>query len=208
MTWDTADEILALSFCFALGLVILRAVFTLREHQYTLLSRIPGKGKFDVKSSWVSNTTLFGAILASVLKDVKELNPPADSGVLNLLFAALALVAVLVYLTGVTVHKEGDKDAWYESFVGTYLLSCLIALWAAFGQLVALGRIVQSAPRRILAAVPETVFLFSLLVGAVALAIYAWNTMDVHLKSAGKKPEAQPVNLDSVPHRTDEWPLL
>ncbi len=48
----------------AVLIVLIRAVTT---PGLDLRSTMSGAGKFDVKNSWVSNTTLFGAVLASAI---------------------------------------------------------------------------------------------------------------------------------------------
>src|SRR6185295_5722015 len=60
---------------------------------------IIGKAKFEIKSSWISNTTLFSALLVSALKDNFIPKPGTINwlGGLNLLFAALAIFAILIY---------------------------------------------------------------------------------------------------------------
>jgi hypothetical protein len=173
-----ADRILLASLVFAFVFVLVRAV---RGCKFTLFWIIPGKGKFDVKASWVANTTVFGAILGS---PVKDMGPSGAINSLNVLFLALGAVAVLLQLLGTRSGKDPMGQETYQMPVWSYLLAALVAFWAAAGQLLTLGQMIRDAKREVISTFAEVVFLGSVALAALILAIYVWKMMGRHLEAA------------------------
>jgi hypothetical protein len=168
--------------CF-LGGSLLAAVVLVGARE--LVTRAPldgtvkGQPKFDAKSSWLSNTTLLGALLVSALKDGFSPKPEtAWLGGLNLLFAVLAITAVLTALA--SERQTAEKE--FETPVLLYLAYATVALWAAFGQLLTLAVVVWIANEKYLPPFPKLVFLVSIAAAAIGACCYAWKTMGQHLK--------------------------
>lgn len=178
---------IALSDSIILSSWLLSSIFVvcrcLREPGVKFAWSIPGEGKFDLKSSWVSNTTLFGAILGSPLKD---LGPPSNLSNLNVLFLALGAVAVLIQLGTVRAVSGGHRFP-----VWAYLLTAIVALWAAAGQLFTLAAIISGAERKHLTLASECVFLVAVACALIALAVYAWKITGQHLDMAEPLPSAE-----------------
>lgn len=165
-----------------------------------------GKARFDVKSSWVSTTTLVGALLISALKDGFLPKPNVTwLGGLNLLFVGLAVVALLIYFASERVEKTKNGDE-YLSSVRAYLSASAIALCAGFGQLLTLIAVIVVAPEANLPIVIQVVFAFSIVLAAVALGIYAWKAMEHQINTQLRRPP--PPGVDAAPAPPAEWPLL
>ena len=187
---DCADttRLLYWSFGIAVGTVVLGALALCK--QFDLWGFIPGTGKLDLKSSWVSNTTILGAVLVAVIKDVK-LVAPALLGA-NLFFAALA-VAAYVILMGTAFHWKAEA---YQTPALTYLIAVIVALTAAIGQLFTLYCVVRFAsvphiePKDskevspLFAPVVSDVFVWTLILAGVLLLVYTLMLMSQHLKKA------------------------
>jgi hypothetical protein len=185
---DCADttRLLYWSFGIAVGTVVLGALALCK--QFDLWGLIPGTGKLDLKSSWVSNTTVLGAVLVAVIKDVK-LVPPELLGA-NLFFAALA-VAAYVILMGTAFHWKAEA---YKTPALTYLISVIVALTGAIGQLFTLSCVVRFASVShvdpttskpvppIFTPLISDVFVWTLVPAGVLLLIYTLMLMSQHLK--------------------------
>lgn len=197
------DHVLYLSLALALVLVIGRIVMSAGV---TPFSMIRGQGKFDVKASWVSNTAILGAVIAGALK---EIHNPEGVGPLNIVFAALALVAPVVYLASVRAFKNEQKEDVCESRVWAYLVSALLALWGGLGQVVTLWQIAYSARSALPHRDDLVVFMGVLIVAAIALLVYAWRAMGQHLLLAVPPPESEDAEAEAMttaPHQ--EFSLL
>ena len=165
---------------------------------------IPGEGKFDVKTSWVANTTLFGAILGAPIKDF---TPSGAINSLNVLFLALGAVAVLVQLIGVQSVKDGSGKDNYQTPVWSYLLAARVALWAAAGQLLTLAHMIWNAKPNVMSAAATVVFLASVALAAIVLAIYVWRIMGRHLQAA-VAPEKFQEQLRTIEERYSHPEIL
>ena len=177
LTWLSADWILGVSAVAAL-VFVRRRWRTISAEKRT--RTIKGQAKVDAKNSWISNTTLLGAVLASALKDLKDVKDlTALDGItgLNLAFAMIALVAILVQL-GASRYKDNDQA---ESDVRYYLLSVFLAIWAVTGQMLTLGRIAAAVPDSTLT-LPATIVCVLVLCFALTGALfYAWKATYEHI---------------------------
>ena len=191
-------RILYWSFGIAVGTVLLGAGVLWK--QFDLFGLIPGTGKLDLKSSWVSNTTVLGAVLVAVIKDVKLVAPELVGA--NLFFAALA-VAAYVILIGTAFHLK--KEA-YETPALAYLIAVIVALTAAIGQLYTLYCVVRFASESHVEATSTTskavpplftpviseVFVWTLSIAGVLLLIYTLMLMSQHLKRPSQGEDLKP----------------
>ncbi len=115
-----------------------------------------------------------------------------ELGSLNLVFLAVALVALLIPLSTVRNFKEGKKEK-HDTRVWAYLLSAVFAMWAVGGQLLTLGRSVSLAHRAGNLADPAAVvFQASLIIGAIAIVAYAWKTIGRQMEEQLKPRVEQP----------------
>ena len=199
---DCADptRILYWSFGIAVGTVLLGAA-ALRK-QFDLWGLIPGTGKLDLRSSWVSNTTVLGAVLVAVIKDVKLVAPELVGA--NLFFAALP-VAAYVILMGTAFNWKNEAN---KTPALTYLCAVIVALTAAIGQLYTLYCVVRfasvshvestSATSKVVpplfTPVISEVFVWTLSIAGVLLLVYTLMLMSQHLK---RVPPGQALTADS-----------
>ena len=168
----SGDCILALSAISGVVFVIVRWI-PIPSDKWRMW--IPGQGQFDPKSSWISNTTLLGAVLASLLTDF-ELKLPDVSG-LNIFFAMVAVVAVVLQVGSNRVRSKGG----YEFNAVLYSLSAVLAIGAVVGQVLTISRLTWRLPASALT-VPVTIACTVVLCFAlIGVAMYAWHTMYEHL---------------------------
>jgi hypothetical protein len=168
---------------------------------------ITAKMRFDVKTSWVSNTTLFSTVLVSTLKDNYIPKPDAIKpegilwlGGLYLVFAALAVLALLVYFASERAVKvkggaSSKEEYEYHYHVGWYFFAAILALWAAEGQLFTLAATVLIAKPNYVDVVAKSIFVSSVVFAALAVGVYAFKTMTRQLES---EVEAQKTRAELV----------
>jgi hypothetical protein len=191
-----ADTTGILYWSAGIAVVAVVSCASLLRAQFDLFGAIPGTGTLDLKTSWVSNTTILSAFLVSVIKDVK-LVPPLLTGA-NLFFPVLAVVAYVVLMA----TAFGWKEAAYKTPTLAYLAAVVVALTAALGQLFTLSCVVRFASEthtdvatmKPVAAIftPElaSVFVATLFVAGALIILYTCLLMSRHLK----KPPAAEVN--------------
>ena len=173
---SSPDVIVGLSVVLAILFVTWR--WRTRPGKQTLDWIIPGQFKFDAKSSWLSNASLFSAILTTALKDFKLEEPKklfeaVEISNLNILFLGLAALALLV--SAASVRQSGKTTG---TPIRLYLVSAFLALWAAAGQLLTLGRVMcAAAAESLITYITAGVFLIAAVGAALALARYASNAM-------------------------------
>jgi hypothetical protein len=113
-----------------------------------------GGASFSFKDSWASTLTAAGAILGTIISAglVKEDLVKNNFTLINLLFGAMIVVAVLLYnatRSEVQVSKaasgepnksqeEPGAGTQYKGWVSAFLLACWLILWATLGQLLTL----------------------------------------------------------------------
>jgi hypothetical protein len=166
---------------------------------------IPGEAKFDPKSSWISNTTLLGTVLVAAFKDFKELNAPIDVSNLNILFLALAALALLLAMATVRLFSPIQ----HGTRVWLFLVSAGIALWAAIGQMFTLSYVICEAPTEAISGSSKVVFVGVVIIAAIALGAYAWTIMhDQIAKAVPPPPPQQPGVAPDATTTGPEWPFL
>jgi hypothetical protein len=140
---NSAYEVLLISLIAAAALMLI-------VYAYSVLPKSPldplGELDFDFTSSFASTLTAVGALLgtiigAGVLPDqTVNLSKEAFTA-LYFLFGVAIVVAPVVYLAGqrsAWIPKEGDTKKEVrksQGFVGLFILSCFITVWAVFGEL-------------------------------------------------------------------------
>lgn len=187
---DRVDWIITGS--FLLGLALVLGIWR-REPP---ADRVLGDGKYDFRSSWVSNTTVFAAILGTPIKDLEA---PAELGVLNVLFLALGGIALLVNAAAARAARDG-----LQTPVWAFLIASSLSLWAVFGQLATLWFMINDTCEATLSGYPKTVFLATVVVGGACVALFAIKAMRRYLNAAVKPiPPA-----DSGPVAAKSWALL
>lgn len=168
---------------------------------------IYGEGRYELKNSWISNTTVFAAILGTPLKDIAAIST-ATLASLNVLFLAVAGVAVLLQAGWVrTLGKNHCIPVW------GLLLAGILALWAVIGQLATLWYVVCEAanpfrePRPILTELGGRVLSGVVLVAVVLVLIFAWRMMRALLDTAQKEC-APPATAAKEEAKTHTWAAL
>jgi hypothetical protein len=166
----------------ALGLIVVLAA---AANVGVARSSPVGPPNWDFTKSWATNITIIGAVFGAFFstKIVAAPRYVSDPGypMLSVLFAVLVAVAPLVFRA---ISKEkavltsaGTWDIQYQGNTAGFLLAMLLTLWAAFGQLTALGFLAAEvlAMRKVSASVP--VGLLAILAIALAATIwYGWST--------------------------------
>jgi hypothetical protein len=110
-----------------------------------------GVAELEFSSSFASALTAVGALLGTIItagvlpEETVHFSKAGFTG-LNLTFGIAILVAAIVYsgLQRSFVEEEGGKKEWkLKGFVIPYLLAALITLWAVFGEVWTLGKLVE-----------------------------------------------------------------
>lgn len=231
LLWLGADGILLASFAVAIAFFL--AQWRKIPEGHGLASILRGRGKLDPRNSWITNLTLLGTFLATALKEnlvrtdaIRSPTPtwpPSPTGAvvwlgdLSLFFAAVVIVATLIYLA--SMRRVGDdKDDKYESCIGAYLVSGLLAVWAAVGQVLTLDCLVLLAELKKNGLSAFTTGWFALLVtaGGIAAGIYGWQTMRQQIAvqirpwpdAPPPRPAPEAVLIEPQPAPAREWSLL
>ena len=172
----TADEILYAALAVGLMFAVLQWIKSPAPSTWIIL----GEAKFDVKNSWVTNTTIFGAILTTAVKDMKGFDVPPAMANLNVLFLALGLLAVVLNMANLRAQPNGK----YGTQVWLFLIAAGVAVWAAAGQLLTLGYVVWKVPGTAMPHFATAVFMGAVVVAAVEVGVYAWNVAKTELAKA------------------------
>jgi hypothetical protein len=158
---------------------------TLRNGPCDLTSRL-GPANWDFSKSWGSNITVLGALLGTLLAsgalpDPPSIPKPTYAG-LNVLFGVLVLVAPLVYTatqSPVEVHMTNpNKEPQYQGYVGSFLVSSAVTIWAVVGELITVALLFREIERaKSLPTGSLWLLYFLVAVAGILLAFYAWRTM-------------------------------
>jgi hypothetical protein len=170
---------------------------------------IPGAGKYELKNSWISNTTVFAAILGTPLKDIAGIPLPTLAS-LNVLFLAVAGIAVLLQAATVRVVGNG-----FCTPVWAFLITGVLSLCAAIGQLATLFYIACAAadplrdPPPVLTQFGGWILEGAAVVAGGAVLFFAWRAMRGLLKLADKACQpAAAMPLAAAPARANDWAIL
>jgi hypothetical protein len=161
------------------------------RQKYKLGKRL-GPANWDFSKSWGSNVTVVGALLGTILaagvlpEETTTASKATYSG-LNLFFGILVLVAPLIYVAtqrAKDVHRSTTvKEAQYQGFVWSFLIASTLTLWAAVGELVTVGLLLQEI--RTTDSLPEAViWVMWVIIGlaVLLLALYAWRSIGAVVK--------------------------
>jgi uncharacterized membrane protein len=186
----------------AYALVVLILIFPWRTHR--LCDRM-GPGVWDPKQSWASTVTAIGALLATVLSarpelPFKSVKPETVAAVeklkeeiagirteflgMSIFFGALILIAPLIYNATRTKKKvdtkAGGKEDQYQGYVWSFMLTSLLTLWGADGQLMALfllfGMLKMSLATAFQGLLGLTLF--------PLIPLYAWRSIKIAIQTA------------------------
>jgi hypothetical protein len=152
-----SQEIAGWSLIVPLAMVLsLWIIIRSRPPEPHLNSRL-GPVNWDITKSFSSSLTAVSAILGTVIASQSSIipKPPQHAPVpvytsMNLFFAALVVVAPFLYSTvrkNVSVNpKPGVAEPQYQGFVGMFLLSSVVTLWATTGALTTMWFLIGELP--------------------------------------------------------------
>jgi hypothetical protein len=172
-----------------------------------------GEVNWSFSKSWASTLTAGGALLGTILsttavipKSTKLLSSAAFAG-LNLLFGFIILVAPLLFsaFARASATKADDGEPSYTGHVWTFLLACLLTLWAVIGEIVTISILLEELTAGALSGSLSWLFLVLLGILAILLAIYAWGTIRATI--CYKDEQAMTVAGTQITRRRS-WSLL
>jgi hypothetical protein len=175
--WEgDGGRLLLLSAAIAAVFVVVRA-FTYR----TRLDRPLGAVGWSFTDSWASMLTAFGALLGTLVgadlvgAGARPVPKNALIG-LNLLFGALVLIAPLVFSAVAKTAPEGPEPEGpkYQGYVGFFLLSCFVTLWAVLGELGALVILLREST---LTRAVSSTFQVTAAIASILVLTYAWRSI-------------------------------
>jgi hypothetical protein len=147
---------------------------------------------FDVNSSWGANLAIGGGLVTglmttAILASDRYSSSSASYGVLAALFTALVPLGAALY--GLTKPSSG---AHRDGYVASFLLTTLIVLWGAFGQLLLIGMFFRELDLAgVLSSVSAGLLIFTTKIVILSLAIYAVNgALGTIAKEAAPAPPA------------------
>ncbi|MDX6581004.1 MAG: hypothetical protein QOI10_188 [Solirubrobacterales bacterium] len=153
-------------------------------------------------ASFASTLTAVGALLGTIIaagvlpEDTVNLSKDAFTA-LNLLFGVAIIVSGVVYAAlqrAVWVDSETvplQQERKLQGYVGPFLISCLITVWAVFGELWVTWLLIDELGQGDgFTGLAVTVFRILLLVGAVAMIFYTLRRIQSIVKSKQTKPGA------------------
>ena len=189
-------------------LLIALAYFSRAKLKLSDRMGVPEWGK-----SWASKATVGSAFLTAVLSLAAFGDQTAGMHktgyiVTAAVLAAVAALAPAVYAILQTPVAVAGGQTEYQGFVLTLLLSSVLSLWAAFGQLALLIFALQElAGFQVLS--EATSLLFQILVGALAMAliVYSANSIVQLLAAEPKAPDSGTASTQVKPAaaRKPQW---
>lgn len=186
----------------AYALVVLILIFPWRTRQ--LCDRM-GPEVWDPKQSWASTVTAIGALLGTVLS-ARDLPIKTEGGTIkteflgmSIFFGALILIAPLIYNATRTKKKvddkagePGEKKDQYQGYVWSFMLSSLITLWGAVGQVIALFLFFGMLKLSLATAFQ---WLFGLTLFPL-IPLYAWRSIRIAIQTADVAATKKQTELD------------
>jgi hypothetical protein len=189
----------------------------------SVLTHSMGKPEWDLSKSWATSLTALGALLGTVISG--GLSKNMTNAGLNLFFGVLVLIAPILYTTTARYIEIGtgdEKRHESQGFVGIFLLTNLIIVWAVLGELITVLIILYNvATTTILTSPIKYIFLIFLVAALVCVGAYVLRTLPwtVHdqLQTAQKETERlmtavsrEPVPEGEAPPRPamKSWSLL
>jgi hypothetical protein len=148
--------------------------------QHNLGDRL-GVVDFSFADSWATTITAVGALLGTILgttgilpDDAAPLSNSAFAG-LSLVFAMVATFAPLVFSAFQSADRPGGAQApTYRGYVITFLIACVLTLWAAVGEIATIVLLLSEIQSGFLTGSATWLFLVMLVVSVVAIVVYAW----------------------------------
>jgi len=161
----------------------------------SLLTHCMGKPEWDLSKSWATSLTALGALLGTVISGGLTRNM-TNAG-LNLFFGVLVLIAPILYTATARYIETGtgdEKRHEAQGFVGIFLLTNLLIVWAVLGELITVLIILYNvASTTILTSPIKYIFLIFLVAALVCVGVYVLRTLPwtVHdqLQTAQKETE-------------------
>jgi hypothetical protein len=161
-----------------------------------------GKPTWDFTTSWATTLTAVSAFLSTVLGagELSEVKPYTG---LSLFFGILILIAPFVYNVIAPYQKidtsEGEGPAQSQGYIGTFLITCLLTLWATCGELITVMlMLVGLKDQGFLSLGLVIAFLFFLALIIVGVCFYALHTIPQTVKDQIDEYQRRQVRLFQV----------
>ncbi|HLF48044.1 MAG TPA: hypothetical protein VJA45_01615 [Methylomirabilota bacterium] len=204
MSWIAANCMVLAALLYA-ALVAGAAFFPHRSHCGDSM----GTPRWDPSKSWASTITVFGAVVGTVftssavlLPKETTLLPKAQFSSLSLFFAALVVIAPLVYNAIRRNTATSNTQIRYEGWVWSFGLASVFTLWGIGGQLLTLFLLLHEL--RFQGSMPDFVaIVFQALLGSSVLLVSAYAYQSVQVAVVERNPA-----VAVATSRTRDWPLL
>ena len=189
------------------------------------LFHLMGAPNWSFEKSWGANVTLGGALLMTLLgltifPDHPQLMAKISYTVLQILFGALVSLAPLVYNLihrDVQVNNNGITQVNSQGYVLLFLIAGGIVLWAAMGQVVTFGVLVEefvrgstldAATGYALKSLAVLLFALLLVYGLRSLYRTPKNVSASPAVAGGVMPGPRPAAAAGLPAPMAEWSIL
>jgi hypothetical protein len=142
-----------------------------------------GAVNWSFTDSWATTLTALGALLGTILSttgilpESTKLLSNAALGGLNLVFGLMVLVAPLVFSAFSHDTANNYDEPSYQGTVWSFLIACIITIWAVVGELATIMVLLQELAVGTLSVSLSWLFVVLLLIAEVLLVVYAWSTM-------------------------------
>lgn len=191
------------------GLIAAAAVIMLSALFFKLnLKQRMGLPEWNASGSLATNVTALGTVLMTVvastaLPSTTHTLQKSEYATLGLLFGVLVFLAPIIY-NSIRVPSTQDQatTAPYEGYVGIFLLTALVTLWAVFGQLATIWYVVGEL--REARYMPfGSLFIFRACIAVVTLLLFIYAFVAIYVKVRKSKTPvrtpAQPAPEDGKP---------
>jgi len=189
----TVDWLVFGPLAVSVAFIVVRAIVLDRTRSFSLSNRM-GPGSWDPSKSWASNLTVLAATLGAIVA-ATGLLPTATSQISNVAYAGLDIFfAVLVAVAPLAFNAfrvaqprhndHGVKEVQFEGFVGLFLVTAALTLWASIGQLTAILALLQDIKAN--GSLSDmTVGAFDAIIVATMLVVlvYAWGSIAAIVRS-------------------------
>jgi len=172
------------------GLIAAAAVIILSALFFKLnLKQRMGLPEWNASGSLATNVTALGTVLMTVLASTAlpsttHTLQKSEYATLGLLFGVLVFLAPIIY-NSIRVPKDQTPTAAYEGYVGMFLLSSLVTMWAVFGQLATIWYVVgELGQARYMSDTSIIVFRGCIAVVTILLLIYAFVAISVKIRKS------------------------
>ncbi len=156
-----------------------------------------GKPQWDFSNSWATSLTTVGALLGTLLS-VGPAHEEKNIG-LSVFFGMLVIIAPFLY-NAITRHVktdtgDGQGTPEYQGYIGIFLLTSLLTLWAVCGELVTVIVVLYDlTDQGFLSLSIRPLFLVVLIAALLCICIYAihtipWTVQDQLEDQAAKQAE-------------------